>query len=70
MDNMKRILVISLIMLILIAGCTKPLANVAAMKPESVVETLLQAASKGDVDTCLCLLADDIVIQQYPTERK
>jgi len=66
MDNMKRILVIPLIMLILIAGCTKTPATVPAMKPESVVETLLQAASKGDVDTCLSLLADDIVIQQDP----
>ena len=63
---MKRILAVLLIMLIFAAGCAKAPATQPAMSPESVVEAFLQASSRGDIDTCRNLLADDIVIQQDP----
>jgi len=63
---MKRVLSFLLVILLLLVGCAKTPSTQLAMKPESVIEVFLQAASKGDVDSCLNLLADDIMMQQDP----
>lgn len=63
---MKRIFLALTLTTIVFTGCSKAPVTQPAMKPESVVETFLHASSTGDIDTCLSLLADDIVIKQDP----
>jgi C-terminal processing protease CtpA/Prc len=53
-------------MVILMAGCAKPPVTQSPLKPEAVADAFLQAISSGDVDTCLSLMADEIVFNQDP----
>ncbi len=64
---MRKSLVILLSMIVFMAGCTRAPMTQSPAKPEAVVDTLLQALSRGDVDTCLNLLADDVVFRQEPS---
>ena len=66
MNKMRIIIVVLLSMVILMAGCAKTPVTQLPAKPEAVVATFLQTISIGDVDTCLSLVADDIVVNQYP----
>jgi membrane-associated protease RseP (regulator of RpoE activity) len=53
-------------MIVLASGCAKAPAVQPTMKPEGVVEAFRQAFSEGNVETCLSLVADDIVVNQDP----
>jgi hypothetical protein len=74
MEKMKKVLVIVLIMLTMVAGCSASPANQTTnqpsnqlpTKPQDVAETFLQSLSSGDIDTCLGLLGDDVVFSQEP----
>ena len=54
-------------MVIFVAGCARAPATQSPAKPEAVIDTFLQALPRGDVDTCLSLLADDVVFRQEPS---
>lgn len=66
MNKMRIIIVVLLSMVILMAGCAKPPATQSPLKPEAVADAFLQAISSGDVNTCLSLMADEIVFNQDP----
>ncbi len=63
---MKRLLIVLLALATITASCTRAPATESPTKPEVVVEAFLQALSGGDVNTCLSLLADDVVFCQEP----
>lgn len=63
---MRKVLIALLSVVILVAGCARAPTQAPA-KPEAVINTFLQALSKGDVDTCISLLADDVVFRQEPS---
>jgi len=63
---MRKVLIV-LISVIFMVGCARVPATQAPAKPELVIDTFLQALSRGDVDTCISLLADDVVFRQEPS---
>jgi len=64
---MNKILAILLVAVTLLAGCTKVSEPQIPATPETIVNTFIQSLSKGDVNTCLSLLADDVVFRQEPS---
>jgi predicted metalloprotease with PDZ domain len=61
---MKKLLLMLLLITLLATGCAKTSSPAAPLSPEQVVDTFLQASSAGSVETCLRLLADDVLFQQ------
>ncbi len=70
MGKMKKYLVVILTMVVFVVGCAKPPVPQSPAKPEAVVEAFLQALSRGDSNTCLGLLADDVEFRQEPSGTK
>jgi len=60
----KKILFVLLLLILLTSGCAKSSSSTAALSPEKVVQTFLQASTNGNVETCLSLLANDVLFQQ------
>lgn len=63
---MKRILVILLVAVTLLAGCTKADKTPAAENPADIVKTAIEAFNSGDTEKGLSLLADDFALFQDP----
>lgn len=69
---MKKLSIINVILISLAAltGCATASQTTSAIPPETVVQSFLQALSRGESSTCLALLADDVVFQQEPAGLK
>jgi len=63
---MKAVLTIMLAVSLLLAGCGNATETPELIKPESVVQSFKEALSRGEVDTCLSLVSDDVVYRQDP----
>lgn len=63
---MKKVLVSLLVMVLLLAGCTRIADIPTSTEPEAVAEAFWRALSSNDIDTCLSLLSDDVVFRQEP----
>jgi hypothetical protein len=59
------LLVVASVLLLGIVSCGSDTGK-SPQTPETVAETYLQAASEGDIDTCLGLLSDDFIFRQEP----
>jgi len=68
--KVKGIVIFLLLLVMLVAGCARAPVTQSPAKPEAVINTFLQALSGGDVNTCLNLLADDVVFRQEPSGMK
>lgn len=65
-DVMKKFLAILLVMVVLVAGCSRAPEAPAPVNPESIAEAFFKASNSGDVEKCLGLIADDIIVNQDP----
>jgi len=63
---MKTILAIMLAVTLLLIGCSRAAETPELTKPETVVQSFKEALSRGEVDTCLSLLSDDVAFRQDP----
>jgi hypothetical protein len=61
---MKRILLTVLSITLLATGCSKPPTSTTPASPEAVIESFLEYSSKGNIEACSDLLADDVLFQQ------
>jgi len=57
---MRQVFIVLISVLIVITGCTRAPVTQSTVDPEAVINNFLQALSRGDIDTCLSLLADDV----------
>lgn len=64
---MKQVLIVFTCVLMLMTGCTRAPAPQSTVNQETVINNFLQALSRGDVEACLSLLADDVVFRQEPS---
>jgi len=67
---MKRLLSVLVMLFTVASGCAKAPATSLPASPEDTIRSFFNAISSGDSDTCLKLLADDIVYQQEPVGLK
>jgi len=63
---MKKVLVSLLVMVLLLAGCTRVADTPTSTEPEAIAEAFLQASSNNDIETGLSLLSEDIIFRQEP----
>lgn len=63
---MKTVLAIMLAVSLLLAGCGNVAETPELVKPENVVQSFKEALSRGEVDTCLSLVSDDVVYRLDP----
>jgi len=63
---MKKILVILLVAVVLLAGCAKADKTPAAVNPVDIVKATIEAFNSGDTEKGLSFLADDFVLLQDP----
>ena len=63
---MKKVLVILLIGVTLLAGCNRVAQTPTPMNPEAIAKTFIEASDSGDIERCLSLLSDDVVFSQDP----
>lgn len=63
---MKKILSILLVAVTLLAGCSKVAETPTLMNPEAIAKTFFEASDSGDIERCLSLLSDDVIVSQDP----
>jgi len=63
---MKKVLVILLVGVTLLAGCNRVAQTPTPMNPEAITKTFIEASDSGDIERCLSLLWDDVVFSQNP----
>jgi ketosteroid isomerase-like protein len=64
--TMKKVLVILLVGVTLLAGCNRVAQTPTPMNPEAIAKTFIEASDSGDIKRCLSLLSDDVVFSQNP----
>jgi hypothetical protein len=68
--TMKKVLVILLVAVTLLAGCNRVTQTPMPMNPEALAKTYIEASDSGDIERCLNLLSDDVVFNQNPPGTK
>ena len=63
---MKKVLVVFLMGVTLLAGCHRAAQTPTPTTPEAIAKTFIEASDNGDVERCLSLLSDDIVFTEDP----
>lgn len=63
---MKIVLAIMVVAALLVVGCSRAAETPDLTKPENVVQSFKEALFRGEVETCLSLVSDDVVYQQDP----
>ena len=63
---MKKVLVVLLITVALLGGCTKADEPPAAVNPIDIVKAVIEASNSNDIENYLSLLADDFTFIQNP----
>jgi hypothetical protein len=63
---MKKVLVILLVAVTLLAGCSRVAQTPTPMNPEAIAKTFIEASDSGNIERCLSLLSDDVVFSQNP----
>ena len=63
---MKKVLVVLLMGVTLLAGCHRAAQTPTPTTPEDIARTFIEAYDSGDTERCLSLLSDDIVFSQNP----
>jgi membrane-associated protease RseP (regulator of RpoE activity) len=63
---MKKVLVVLLMGVTLLAGCHRVAPTPTPTSPEDIARTFIEASDSGDVATCLSLLSNDIVFSEDP----
>jgi ketosteroid isomerase-like protein len=64
---MRTVLITLISVVFLVAGCVRAPATQSLASPDVIVDSFLKSLSRGDVDACLGLLADDVVFRQEPS---
>jgi C-terminal processing protease CtpA/Prc len=63
---MKTVLTILLVAAALLAGCSRVAETPTPMNPEAIAKTFIEASDSGDIERCLSLLSDDVIVSQDP----
>ena len=63
---MKKILAILLVAATLLAGCSRVAETPTPLNPEAIAKTFFEASDSGNVESCLSLLSDDVIVSQDP----
>lgn len=63
---MKTVFAIILIASLLLIGCGRAAETPELIKPEDVIQSFKEALSRGEVNTCLSLVSDNVVYRQDP----
>lgn len=64
--TMKKVLVVLLVGITLLAGCNTVAQTPKPMNPEAIAKTFIEASDNGDIERCLSILSDDVVFSQNP----